>query len=204
MSLIAQAKLLRVSRSGASAPGGQSSRSTRPISATNRPLEQFVRDTRFREDRTTGSTRSRSGFRRCGAAGRYPGLAARFGAPIARRRLLPTARARKRRSKRSAPILARQHPRAGKTVSRGAVGAGPIDSAVGHRFLHATTTIAPITGDYLPSLAEASARTSSARRRPTGTRRRRRGSSASAGHAPSKTDTTQLAPCGSQKSTLEA
>src|ERR1700704_1597684 len=53
MSLIAQAKLLRVLEERRfERLGGQKSISVdfRLISATNRPLEQFVRDTRFRED----------------------------------------------------------------------------------------------------------------------------------------------------------
>ena len=53
MSLIAQAKLLRVLEERRfERLGGNKSISVdfRLISATNRPLEQFVRDTRFRED----------------------------------------------------------------------------------------------------------------------------------------------------------
>src|SRR5471032_2927256 len=53
MSLIAQAKLLRVLEERRfERLGGHKSNSVdfRLISATNRPLEQFVRDTRFRED----------------------------------------------------------------------------------------------------------------------------------------------------------
>jgi DNA-binding NtrC family response regulator len=53
MSLMAQAKLLRVLESGASSASAAIDRSTSTsglISATNRPLDMFVRESRFRED----------------------------------------------------------------------------------------------------------------------------------------------------------
>ena len=135
MSLIAQAKLLRVLEERRfERLGGNKSIAVdfRLISATNRPLEQFVRDSRFREDLyyrvnafairlpslrerqvdipVLGAAVPRALLRRAGPAARQQGVLARGARPV---RHLP---------------VAGEHPRARKhRLARRAVGARPDD-----------------------------------------------------------------------------
>ena len=164
MSLIAQAKLLRVLEERRfERLGGQKSISVdfRLISATNRPLEQFVRDGRFREDlyyRVNAFAIRLPSLRERQVD--IPVLAQRFLARYCAAQGLPLdSKAFSREALdllRHLP-LAGQHPRARKhRVARGAVGAGPHRSAPSDiEFLHATTPTTTPSGDRLPSLAEA-------------------------------------------------
>ena len=137
MSLIAQAKLLRVLEERRfERLGGQKSISVdfRLISATNRPLEQFVRDGRFREDlyyRVNAFAIRLPSLRERQVD--IPVLAQRFLARYCAAQGLPldskSVLARGARSARQLS-LAGQHPRARKhRVARGAVRAGPHRSA---------------------------------------------------------------------------
>src|SRR6266576_2446087 len=163
MSLIAQAKLLRVLEERRfERLGGHKSISVdfRLISATNRPLEQFVRDTRFREDLyyrvNAFSIRlpSLSEHRDVGGA-----LAQRFLARYCAAQGLPLDS--KGFSREALELLCTyQWPgnirELESTVSRAALSApGRSIRPSDIEFLHASTPTAPITGDHLPSLAEA-------------------------------------------------
>ena len=133
MSLIAQAKLLRVLEERRfERLGGHKSISVdfRLISATNRPLEQFVRDGRFREDlyyRVNAFAIRLPSLRERQVD--IPVLAQRFLARYCAAQGLPLDSkgfSREALDLLCALSVARQHPRAGKHgVARGAVGAGP-------------------------------------------------------------------------------
>jgi DNA-binding NtrC family response regulator len=163
MSLIAQAKLLRVLEERRfERLGGHKSISVdfRLISATNRPLEQFVRDGRFREDLY---------YRVNAFAIRLPSLRERqVDIPVLAQRFLArycAAQGMPLDSKafsREALDLLVNYPWPGNirelesTVSRAALSApGRTIRAQDIEFLHATTPAAATTGDRLPSLAEA-------------------------------------------------
>ena len=164
MSLIAQAKLLRVLEERRfERLGGNKSISVdfRLISATNRPLEQFVRDGRFREDlyyRVNAfairlpSLRERRSTSRC-----WPSASSRATAP--RRACRSTASSS--RAKRSICCCDYHWPgnirELESTVSRAALSApGRVIRASDIEFLHAASRWPDAeTGDRLPSLAEA-------------------------------------------------
>ena len=163
MSLIAQAKLLRVLEERRfERLGGQKSIAVdfRLISATNRPLEQFVRDGRFREDLY---------YRVNAFAIRLPSLRERqVDIPVLANRFLARYCAAqgmpldsKTFSKESIDLLVSYHwpgniRELESTVSRAALSApGRSIRASDIEFLHANQPVAPATGDRLPSLAEA-------------------------------------------------
>jgi DNA-binding NtrC family response regulator len=163
MSLIAQAKLLRVLEERRfERLGGQKSISVdfRLISATNRPLEQFVRDGRFREDLY---------YRVNAFAIRLPSLRERqVDIPVLAQRFLARYCAAqgltldsKGFSKEALELLCTyQWPgnirELESTVSRAALSApGRSIRPSDIEFLHASLPAAPIAGDHLPSLAEA-------------------------------------------------
>ena len=162
MSLIAQAKLLRVLEERRfERLGGHKSISVdfRLISATNRPLEQFVRDTRFREDlyyRVNAFAIRLPSLRERQVD--IPVLAQRFLARYCAAQGLPLDS--KGFSKEALDTLcAYQWPgnirELESTVSRAALSApGRSIRPSDIEFLHATTTTAPVTGDRLPTLAE--------------------------------------------------
>ena len=162
MSLIAQAKLLRVLEERRfERLGGNRSISVdfRLISATNRPLDQFVRDERFREDLY---------YRVNAFAIRLPSLRERpVDIPVLAQRFLArycAAQGMPLDSKtfsREAIDALSAYPWPGNirelesTVSRAALSApGRVIRASDIEFLHATTTPTS-TSDRLPSLAEA-------------------------------------------------
>ena len=163
MSLIAQAKLLRVLEERRfERLGGHKSISVdfRLISATNRPLEQFVRDGRFREDlyyRVNAFAIRLPSLRERQVD--IPVLAQRFLARYCAAQGLPLDS--KGFSKEALETLCAYHwpgniRELESTVSRAALSApGRSIRPSDIEFLHATTTIAPVTGDHLPSLAEA-------------------------------------------------
>jgi DNA-binding NtrC family response regulator len=163
MSLIAQAKLLRVLEERRfERLGGHKSISVdfRLISATNRPLEQFVRDGRFREDlyyRVNAFAIRLPSLRERQVD--IPVLAQRFLARYCAAQGLPLDS--KSFSKESLDLLlSYQWPgnirELESTVSRAALSApGRSIRASDIEFLHATTPTATTTGDHLPSLAEA-------------------------------------------------
>src|SRR5437870_223322 len=163
MSLMAQAKLLRVleerrfERLGGNTPIDVN---FRLISATNRPLEQFVRDTRFREDlyyRVNAfsirlpSLRERSSD--------IPVLAQRFLARYCAAQGLPLDS--KNFSREALDVLVGYHwpgniRELESTVSRAALSApGRSIRATDIEFLNAAATAPQPSGDRLPSLAEA-------------------------------------------------
>src|SRR6266851_4589162 len=164
MSLIAQAKLLRVLEERRfERLGGQKSISVdfRLISATNRPLEQFVRDGRFREDLY---------YRVNAFAIRLPSLKERqVDIPVLAQRFLARYCAAQgltldsKAFSREAIDLLVSYPWPGNirelesTVSRAALSApGRSIRGTDIEFLHANPTPVPSqTGDRLPSLAEA-------------------------------------------------
>jgi DNA-binding NtrC family response regulator len=163
MSLIAQAKLLRVLEERRfERLGGQKSISVdfRLISATNRPLEQFVRDTRFREDlyyRVNAFAIRLPSLRERQVD--IPVLAQRFLARYCAAQGLPLDS--KSFSKEALETLC-AYPWPGNirelesTVSRAALSApGRSIRASDIDFLHAMAPAAAVTGDRLPSLAEA-------------------------------------------------
>jgi DNA-binding NtrC family response regulator len=163
MSLIAQAKLLRVLEERRfERLGGQKSISVdfRLISATNRPLEQFVRDGRFREDlyyRVNAFAIRLPSLRERGVD--IPVLAQRFLARYCAAQGLPL----------DSKVFSREaldhlvnYPWPGNirelesTVSRAALSApGRSIRATDIEFLHATTPVTLPSGDRMPSLAEA-------------------------------------------------
>jgi DNA-binding NtrC family response regulator len=163
MSLIAQAKLLRVLEERRfERLGGHKSISVdfRLISATNRPLEQFVRDGRFREDLY---------YRVNAFAIRLPSLRERqVDIPVLAQRFLARYCAAqgmpldsKSFSREALDLLVSyQWPgnirELESTVSRAALSApGRSIRASDIEFLHASTAAVTPSGDHLPSLAEA-------------------------------------------------
>jgi DNA-binding NtrC family response regulator len=163
MSLIAQAKLLRVLEERRfERLGGQKSISVdfRLISATNRPLEQFVRDGRFREDLY---------YRVNAFAIRLPSLRERqVDIPVLAQRFLARYCAAQglpldsKSFSREALELLLTYQWPGNirelesTVSRAALSApGRSIRPSDIEFLHATTPTTTISGDRMPSLAEA-------------------------------------------------
>jgi DNA-binding NtrC family response regulator len=163
MSLIAQAKLLRVLEERRfERLGGQKSISVdfRLISATNRPLEQFVRDGRFREDLY---------YRVNAFAIRLPSLRERqVDIPVLAQRFLArycAAQGLPLDSKAFARealdlLVTYQWPgnirELESTVSRAALSSpGRSIRPSDIEFLHATTPTTTISGDRMPSLAEA-------------------------------------------------
>ncbi len=163
MSLIAQAKLLRVLEERRfERLGGHKSISVdfRLISATNRPLEQFVRDSRFREDLY---------YRVNAFAIRLPSLRERqVDIPVLAQRFLNRYCAAqgmpldsKGFTRESLDVLIAYHwpgniRELESTVSRAALSApGRNIRASDIEFLHATAPPTAPAGDRLPSLAEA-------------------------------------------------
>jgi len=163
MSLIAQAKLLRVLEERRfERLGGHKAISVdfRLISATNRPLEQFVRDGRFREDlyyRVNAFAIRLPSLRERQVD--IPVLAQRFLARYCAAQGLPLES--KVFSREALDLLIAYHwpgniRELESTVSRAALSApGRTIRATDIEFLHATTPAAPPTSDRLPSLAEA-------------------------------------------------
>ena len=162
-SLIAQAKLLRVLEERRfERLGGSKSISVdfRLISATNRPLEQFVRDSRFREDlyyRVNAFSIRLPSLRERQVD--IPVLAQRFLARYCAAQGLPLD---SKAFSREALDLFIAYPWPGNirelesTVSRAALSApGRSIRASDIDFLHATGTTRDQTGDQLPSLADA-------------------------------------------------
>src|SRR5215813_10257316 len=162
MSLIAQAKLLRVLEERRfERLGGHKSISVdfRLISATNRPLEQFVRDGRFREDLY---------YRVNAFAIRLPSLRERqVDIPVLAQRFLARYCAAqgmpldsKAFSREALDLLCGYHwpgniRELESTVSRAALSApGRSIRASDIEFLHANTSTPLPSGDRLPSLAE--------------------------------------------------
>src|ERR1700730_1839534 len=162
-SLIAQAKLLRVLEERRfERLGGNKAISVdfRLISATNRPLEQFVRDGRFREDLY---------YRVNAFAIRLPSLRERqVDIPVLAQRFLARYCAAqgmpldsKAFSREALDLLMNYHwpgniRELESTVSRAALSApGRIIRGTDIEFLHANTTVPAPTGDRMPSLAEA-------------------------------------------------
>src|SRR3982751_5468686 len=163
MSLIAQAKLLRVLEERRfERLGGHKSISVnfRLISATNRPLEQFVRDGRFREDlyyRVNAFAIRLPSLRERQVD--IPVLAQRFLARYCASQDLPPDARLFTREALDALML---YPWPGNirelesTVSRAALSApGRAIRATDIEFLHATMPTVAATGDHMPSLAEA-------------------------------------------------
>jgi DNA-binding NtrC family response regulator len=163
MSLIAQAKLLRVLEERRfERLGGHKSISVdfRLISATNRPLEQFVRDGRFREDLY---------YRVNAFAIRLPSLRERqVDIPVLAQRFLARYCAAqgmpldsKAFSREALDLLLNYHwpgniRELESTVSRAALSApGRSIRATDIEFLHAAMPSVSPSGDRLPSLAEA-------------------------------------------------
>jgi DNA-binding NtrC family response regulator len=163
MSLIAQAKLLRVLEERRfERLGGNKSISVdfRLISATNRPLEQFVRDGRFREDlyyRVNAFAIRLPSLRERQVD--IPVLAQRFLARYCAAQGLPLDS--KAFSKEALELLmSYQWPgnirELESTVSRSALSApGRSIRASDIEFLHATIPVLQQSSDRLPSLAEA-------------------------------------------------
>ena len=190
LSIIAQAKLLRVLEDRRfERLGGNKSIHVdfRLISATNRPLDQFVRDGRFREDlyyRVNAFSIRLPSLRERQVD--IPVLAQRFLARYCAANGLPldakTLRARGRRFIAGLP-LAGKHSRARKhRVARRALCAGPIDSArpTSSSFTRANRR-PKTTASVCRRSAKPNARTSSASSTPSaGTKKRRRASSKSA------------------------
>jgi DNA-binding NtrC family response regulator len=163
MSLIAQAKLLRVLEERRfERLGGHKSISVdfRLISATNRPLEQFVRDGRFREDLY---------YRVNAFAIRLPSLRERpVDIPVLAQRFLARYCAAqgmpldsKAFSREALDQLVGYHwpgniRELESTVSRAALSApGRSIRATDVEFLHTTSSSPPPSNDRMPSLAEA-------------------------------------------------
>jgi len=163
MSLIAQAKLLRVleerrfERLGGNTPIDVN---FRLISATNRPLEQFVRDQRFREDlyyRVNAFSIRLPSLRE--RASDIPVLAQRFLARYCAANGLPLDG--KSFSKEGVDLLMQYHwpgniRELESTVSRAALSSpGRVIRPVDIEFLHASETPLEASRERLPTLAEA-------------------------------------------------
>src|SRR5436309_7649035 len=163
MSLIAQAKLLRVLEERRfERLGGHKSISVdfRLISATNRPLEQFVRDGRFREDlyyRVNAFAIRLPSLRERQVD--IPVLAQRFLARYCAAQGLPLDS--KGFAREALDLLLTYHwpgniRELESTVARAALSApGRSIRASDVEFLHATTPVHDHGGDVLPSLADA-------------------------------------------------
>src|SRR5881398_2662592 len=163
MSLIAQAKLLRVLEERRfERLGGHKSISVdfRLISATNRPLEQFVRDGRFREDlyyRVNAFAIRLPSLRERQVD--IPVLAQRFLARYCAAQGLPLDN--KAFSREALDLLVGYHwpgniRELESTVSRAALSApGRAIRATDVEFLHANSSAPQATGDRLPTLADA-------------------------------------------------
>ena len=163
MSLIAQAKLLRVLEERRfERLGGQKSISVdfRLISATNRPLEQFVRDGRFREDlyyRVNAFAIRLPSLRERQVD--IPVLAQRFLARYCAAQGLPLDS--KNFSREALDLLLGYHwpgniRELESTVARAALSApGRTIRATDVEFLHAMAATPQQSGDRLPSLADA-------------------------------------------------
>src|SRR5438309_5924546 len=163
MSLIAQAKLLRVLEERRfERLGGHKSISVdfRLISATNRPLEQFVRDGRFREDlyyRVNAFAIRLPSLRERQVD--IPVLAQRFLARYCAAQGLPLDS--KSFSREAIDLLCGYHwpgniRELESTVSRAALSApGRSIRASDIEFLHASAAPVSVSGDHLPSLADA-------------------------------------------------
>src|SRR6266516_3922334 len=163
MSLIAQAKLLRVLEERRfERLGGNKSISVdfRLISATNRPLEQFVRDGRFREDlyyRINAFAIRLPSLRERQVE--IPVLAQRFLARYCAAQGLPLDN--KNFSREALDLLVEyQWPgnirELESTVARAALSApGRTIRATDIEFLHTNTAVPQPSGDRMPSLAEA-------------------------------------------------
>ena len=189
MSLIAQAKLLRVLEERRfERLGGHKSISVdfRLISATNRPLEQFVRDGRFREDlyyRVNAFAIRLPSLRERQVD--IPVLAQRFLARYCAAQGLPLDS--KAFSREALDLLCSYHwpgniRELESTVSRAALSApGRSIRATDIEFLHANTAAPPRRAIACRRSPKPSARTSCACwRRCSGTRKKRRGCSTSA------------------------
>jgi transcriptional regulator with PAS, ATPase and Fis domain len=163
MSLMAQAKLLRVleerrfERLGGNTPIDVN---FRLISATNRPLEQFVRDTRFREDlyyRVNAFSIRLPSLRE--RTTDIPVLAQRFLARYCAANGLPLDG--KSFSKEAADLLMGYHwpgniRELESTVSRAALSSpGRVIRGTDIEFLHASETPVESSRERLPSLADA-------------------------------------------------
>src|SRR5499425_3359231 len=163
MSLIAQAKLLRVLEERRfERLGGHKSIAVdfRLISATNRPLDQFVRDTRFREDlyyRVNAFSIRLPSLRERQVD--IPVLAQRFLARYCAAQGLPLDS--KTFSREALDLLVGYHwpgniRELESTVSRAALSApGRAIRASDIEFLHGPVTVPQASGERLPSLAEA-------------------------------------------------
>src|SRR5258706_14749475 len=163
MSLMAQAKLLRVLEERRfERLGGSKSIAVdfRLISATNRPLEQFVRDGRFREHlyyRVNAFAIRLPSLRERGVD--IPVLAQRFLARYCAAQGMPPDS--KSSPRESLDLLMNYHwpgniRELESTVSRAALSApGRATRASDIEFLHATAPTAVPTGDRMPTLAEA-------------------------------------------------
>jgi DNA-binding NtrC family response regulator len=163
MSLIAQAKLLRVLEERRFERLGSNksiSVDFRLISATNRPLEQFVRDGRFREDlyyRVNAFAIRLPSLRERQVD--IPVLAQRFLARYCAAQGMPLDSKTFSREALDA-LLAYQWPgnirELESTVSRAALSApGRAIRATDIEFLHANMAVMQPSGDRMPSLAEA-------------------------------------------------
>src|ERR671930_2442325 len=162
MSLIAQAKLLRVLEERRfERLGGHKTIAVdfRLISATNRPLEQFVRDSRFREDlyyRVNAFAIRLPSLRERQVD--IPVLAQRFLARYCAAQGLPLES--KAFSREALDLLINYHwpgniRELESTVSRAALSApGRIIRASDIEFLHATTSTPQPAGEHMPTLAE--------------------------------------------------
>ncbi|HET7607059.1 MAG TPA: sigma-54 dependent transcriptional regulator [Gammaproteobacteria bacterium] len=163
MSIVAQAKLLRVLEERRfERLGGNTSIEVnfRLISATNRPLEQFVRDSRFREDlyyRVNAFSIRLPSLRE--RATDIPVLAQRFLARYCAANGLPLDG--KALSKEAADLLMQYHwpgniRELESTVSRAALSSpGRVIRATDIEFLHAPEAPSEASSDRLPSLAQA-------------------------------------------------
>jgi DNA-binding NtrC family response regulator len=163
MSLIAQAKLLRVLEERRfERLGGNTAIDVnfRLISATNRPLEQFVRDSRFREDlyyRVNAFSIRLPSLRE--RATDIPVLAQRFLARYCAANGLPLDG--KSFSKEGVDLLMQYHwpgniRELESTVSRAALSSpGRVIRPVDIEFLHASETPLEVARERLPTLAEA-------------------------------------------------
>ncbi len=163
MSIVAQAKLLRVLEERRfERLGGNTSIEVnfRLISATNRPLEQFVRDSRFREDlyyRVNAFSIRLPSLRE--RATDIPVLAQRFLARYCAANGLPLDD--KSLSKEAADLLMQYHwpgniRELESTVSRAALSSpGRVIRATDVEFLHAPEAPSETSSDRLPSLAQA-------------------------------------------------
>jgi two-component system response regulator HydG len=163
MSLIAQAKLLRVLEERRfERLGGHKSIAVdfRLISATNRPLEQFVRDGRFREDlyyRVNAFAIRLPSLRERQVD--IPVLAQRFLARYCAAQGLPLDS--KSFAREALDLMLGYHwpgniRELESTVSRAALSApGRVIRASDIEFLHATNSAPQASGEQLPSLADA-------------------------------------------------